>query len=140
MIPSPEAARFSMSARVAAKAMGVPFFHVTGDAPLACLFVTERALDFRQEFGGVVVIDMFCYRRYGHNEGDEPSFTQPDLYAKIDRRPSVGKIYKKELIEAGRMSEEEAALLESEFEQKLQAALDDVKAHATEPADSKEQF
>ncbi len=74
-----------------------------------CCFVTELALDFRQEFSRDVVIDMYCYRRYGHNEGDEPAFTQPDLYAKIDRRPSVRKLFKKELIDAGRLSEEEAA-------------------------------
>ena len=136
----PEDARSSMYATDIAKTIEVPIFHVNGDDPLATRFVTELALDFRQEFGRDVVIDMYCYRRYGHNEGDEPSFTQPDLYAKIDRRPSVRNLYKKELIEAGRLSEEEATALESEFEQKLQSALDDVKAHATEPADRKEQF
>ncbi len=136
----PEDARSSMYATDVAKMIEVPIFHVNGDDPLAVMFVTELALDFRQEFGRDVVIDMYCYRRYGHNEGDEPSFTQPDLYAKIDRRPSVRKLYKKELIDAGRLSEEEAATLEREFEEKLQAALDDVKSHATEPADRKEQF
>ncbi len=136
----PEDARSSMYATDVAKAIEVPIFHVNGDDPLAVMFVTELALDFRQEFGRDVVIDMYCYRRYGHNEGDEPSFTQPDLYAKIDRRPSIRKLYKKELIDAGRLSEEEAARLEGEFEQKLQAALDDVKAHATQPADRKERF
>ncbi len=136
----PEDARSSMYATDIAKTIEVPIFHVNGDDPLAVLFVTDLALDFRQKFGRDVVIDMYCYRRYGHNEGDEPSFTQPDLYAKIDRRPSVRNLYKKELIAAGRLTDEEAAALESEFEQKLQAALDDVKAHATEPADRKEQF
>ncbi len=136
----PEDARSSMYATDIAKTIEVPIFHVNGDDPLATMFVTELALDFRQEFGRDVVIDMYCYRRYGHNEGDEPSFTQPDLYAKIDRRPSVRKLYKKELIEAGRLTDEEASALETEFEQRLQSALDDVKAHATEPADRKEQF
>ncbi len=65
---------------------------MNGDDPLAVHFVAELALDFRQKFGRDVVIDMYCYRRYGHNEGDEPSFTQPDLYAKIDRRPSGAAI------------------------------------------------
>src|SRR5215217_8119236 len=125
----PEDARSSMYATDVAKAIEVPIFHVNGDDPLAVMFVTDLALDFRQEFGRDAVIDMYCYRRYGHNEGDEPSFTQPDLYAKIDRRPSIRKLYKKELIEAGRLSEEEAATLEREFEEKLQAALDEVKAH-----------
>ncbi len=136
----PEDARSSMYATDIAKTIEVPIFHVNGDDPLATMFVTELALDFRQEFSRDVVIDMYCYRRFGHNEGDEPSFTQPDLYSKIDRRPSVRKLYRQELIEAGRLSEEEAASLESEFEGRLQRALDDVKAHATEPADRKEKF
>ena len=136
----PEDARSSMYATDIAKTIEVPIFHVNGDDPLATMFVTELALEFRQEFGRDVVIDMYCYRRFGHNEGDEPSFTQPDLYAKIDQRPSVWKLYQKELIAAGRLSDAEASALESEFEQKLQTALDDVKAHATEPADHKEQF
>ena len=85
----PEDARSSMYATDIAKMIEVPIFHVNGDDPLAVMFVTETALDFRQEFGRDVVIDMYCYRRYGHNEGDEPSFTQPDLYAKIAKRPSI---------------------------------------------------
>src|SRR6188474_3148613 len=116
----PEDARSSMYATDIAKMIEVPIFHVNGDDPIAVRFVTETALDFRQEFGRDVVIDMYCYRRYGHNEGDEPSFTQPDLYAKIDRRPSIRKLYKQELLNAGRLSEEEAATMESEFEKKLQ--------------------
>ena len=61
----------------------VPILHVNGDDPLAVMFATQMSLDFRQQFGRDAVIDMYCYRRYGHNEGDEPSFTQPDLYARI---------------------------------------------------------
>ncbi|MDQ3118452.1 MAG: 2-oxoglutarate dehydrogenase E1 component, partial [Verrucomicrobiota bacterium] len=136
----PEDARSSMYATDIAKMIEVPIFHVNGDDPLATRFVTELALDYRQEFGRDVVIDMYCYRRYGHNEGDEPSFTQPDLYAKIDRRLSIGKLYQQELIDAGRLTQEEAAALAAEFEQKLQTALDEVKARAHAPADSKEQF
>ena len=78
-----------MYATDVAKAIEVPIFHVNGDDPLAVMFVTELSLDFRQEFGRDVVIDMYCYRRtWAQCEGDEFSFTQPDLYAKIDRRPS----------------------------------------------------
>src|SRR5438477_7019687 len=76
----PEDARSSMYATDIAKMIEVPIFHVNGDDPLAVKFVTEMALDFRQEFGRDVVIDMYCYRRHGHQEVDEPSFTQPDLY------------------------------------------------------------
>ena len=60
-----------------AKMIEVPIFHVNGDDPIAVMFVTEMSLDFRQEFGRDVVIDMYCYRRYGHNEGDEPSSPSP---------------------------------------------------------------
>ncbi len=136
----PEDARSSMYATDIGKMLEVPIFHVNGDDPLAVRFVTELALDFRQEFGRDSIIDMYCYRRYGHNEGDEPAFTQPDLYAKIDRRPSVAKLYQKELVDGGKIGAEEAAALSTEFERVMQTALDDVKARAHEPADRKEQF
>ncbi|HEV3410580.1 MAG TPA: 2-oxoglutarate dehydrogenase E1 component [Chthoniobacterales bacterium] len=136
----PEDARSSMYATDVAKMIEVPIFHVNGDDPIAVRYVSDIALDFRQEFGRDVVIDLYCYRRYGHNEGDEPSFTQPDLYAKIDRRPSIAKLYRKELIDSGVLSEDEATKLEREFEQKLQSALDEVKAAEAKPRDSKEQF
>src|ERR1700730_9389430 len=96
----PEDARSSMYATDIAKMIEVPIFHVNGDDPLAIFFVSQLAVDFRQEFGRDVVIDMYCYRRFGHNEGDEPAFTQPDLYAKIDKHPSVAQLYKRELLEA----------------------------------------
>ncbi len=86
------------------------------------------SLDFRQEFGRDAVIDMYCYRRYGHNEGDEPAFTQPDLYAKIARRPSVAQLYKHELLESGVLSDDDAVSLETEFELRLEMTLEEVKA------------
>src|SRR5438067_1549448 len=97
----PEDARSSMYATDIAKMIEVPIFHLNGDDPLACMQVSKLALDFRQEFGRDIVIDMYCYRRYGHNEGDEPAFTQPNLYAKIDRHPSVAQLYKRELLAFG---------------------------------------
>ncbi len=136
----PEDARSSMYATDIAKMIEVPILHVNGDDPLAVKFVTELALDFRQEFGRDVVIDMYCYRRYGHNEGDEPSFTQPDLYAKIDRRRSIGQLYRKQLIDAGILTEEEATSLEREFENKLQSVLDEVKAVNDQRLDRKDRF
>src|SRR6202011_5812246 len=123
-----EDARSSMYATDIAKMIEVPIFHVNGDDPLAVLFVSQLAIDFRQEFGRDVVIDMYCCRRYGHNEGDEPAFTQPDLYAKIDKRPSVTQLYKRELLEAGILTDDDAASLETEFDLRLEMALDDVKA------------
>jgi 2-oxoglutarate dehydrogenase E1 component len=124
----PEDARSSMYATDIAKMIEVPILHVNGDDPLAVKFVTEMSIDFRQGFGRDAVIDMYCYRRYGHNEGDEPAFTQPELYAKIDKQPSVAQLYKRELLESGVLSEDDAASLETEFELRLDMALDEVKA------------
>jgi len=136
----PEDARSSMYATDIAKMIEVPIFHVNGDDPLAIMFVSQLALDFRQEFGRDVVIDMYCYRRYGHNEGDEPAFTQPDLYAKIDKRPSVTQLYKRELVDAGTLTDDDAASLETEFDLRLEMALDDVKALEKEKAGKQAKF
>src|SRR2546430_1595557 len=130
----PEDARSSMYATDVAKMIEVPIFHVNADDPLAVMFVSQMAIDFRQEFGRDVVIDMYCYRRYGHNEGDEPAFTQPDLYAKIDKRPSVTQLYSQELLEAGRLRQDEAASLETEFGLRLEMTLENVKAIEKEKA------
>src|SRR5262245_49259461 len=137
--PLPEDARSSMYATDIAKMIEAPIFHVNGDDPLAVRFVTETALDFRQQFGRDVVIDMYCYRRYGHNEGDEPLFTQPDLYAKIAKRPSVAQLYRKELLESGVLSDDDAASLEAEFELRLELTLDEVKS-IEEEAGKKNRF
>src|SRR6185369_1830253 len=124
----PKDARSSMYATDIAKMIEAPIFHVNGDDPLAVMFVTDTALDFRQEFGRDVVIDMYCYRKYGHQEVDEPSFTQPDLYARIDKRPSVAELYKRQLLEDGILTEDDAASLETEFQLRLDLPLENVKA------------
>src|SRR2546430_2099304 len=136
----PEDARSSMYATDIAKMIEVPIFHVNGDDPLACLQVSQLALDFRQEFGRDVVIDMYCYRRYGHNEGDEPAFTQPDLYAKIDKHPSAAQAYTGELIESGALNEDDAASLKTEMDLRLEIALDTVKSLEKEKADEQAKF
>ncbi|MEP7249306.1 MAG: 2-oxoglutarate dehydrogenase E1 component [Spartobacteria bacterium] len=136
----PEDARSSMYATDIAKMIEVPIFHVNGDDPIAVRFVTETALDFRQEFGRDVVIDMYCYRRYGHNEGDEPLFTQPDLYAKIAKRPSVAQLYKKELIETSVLTAEAATQMEKDLQERLENALQEVKAHEKAPAAQQNRF
>jgi len=136
----PEDARSSMYATDIAKMIEAPIFHVNGDDPLAVKFVTEMALDFRQEFGRDVVIDMYCYRKHGHQEVDEPSFTQPDLYARIEKRPSVAQLYKRELLEAGALSEDDAASLETEFQLRLEMPLDNVKALEKEKGDQQAKF
>jgi len=136
----PEDARSSMYATDIAKMIEVPIYHVNGDDPLACMEVSQFALDFRQEFGRDIVIDMYCYRRFGHNEGDEPAFTQPDLYAKIDKHPSVAQLYKRELLESGAMTEDDAASLETEFGLRLEMTLDDVKAIEKQKANEQAKF
>jgi 2-oxoglutarate dehydrogenase E1 component len=136
----PEDARSSMYATDIAKMIEAPIFHVNGDDPIAVRFVTETAIDFRQEFGRDVVIDMYSYRRYGHNEGDEPLFTQPDLYAKIAQRPSVATLYKRQLLEAGVLSDDDAASLEAEFDLRLEMTLDEVKSLEKEQAGRKNPF
>src|SRR4051812_35111956 len=130
----PEDARSSMYATDVAKMIEAPIFHVNGDDPLAVKLVTDIALDFRQEFGRDVVIDMYCYRRYGHNEGDEPSFTQPELYARIDKRPSVTQLYRTELLESGVLTDDDAVSLQTELELRLDIALEEVKAIEKEKA------
>src|SRR5438094_5950692 len=120
--------------------MAVPIFHYNDDDPLACMQVSQLALDFRQEFGRDIVIDMYCYRRFGHNEGDEPAFTQPDLYAKIDKHPSVAELYKRELLESSAMTDDDAASLKTEFDLRLEMALDNVKAIEKEKTGEEAKF
>src|SRR5881392_1467875 len=136
----PKDARSSPYSTDVAKMIEAPIFHVNGDDPLAIKFVSDLAFDFRQQFGRDVVIDMYSYRRYGHNEGDEPSFTQPDLYAKIDKRPSVTQLYKRELLEAGTLSEDDAASLETEFALRLEMTRDEVNAIEKRKASEKAKF
>jgi 2-oxoglutarate dehydrogenase E1 component len=136
----PKDARSSTYSTDIAKMIEAPIFHVNGDDPLAVKFVSDMSFDFRQRFGRDVVIDLYCYRRYGHNEGDEPSFTQPDLYAKIEKRPSVTQLYKRELIEAGTLSEDDAASLETEFGLRLEMARDEVNAIEKRKASEKARF
>ena len=136
----PKDARSSTYSTDIAKMIEAPIFHVNGDDPLAVKFVSDMAFDFRQRFGRDVVIDLYCYRRYGHNEGDEPSFTQPDLYAKIEKRPSVTQLYKSELLKTGTLSEDDAVSLETEFSLRLEMTRDEVDAIEKRRASEKAKF
>lgn len=91
-----------------ARMLRVPVFHVNGEDPEAVIQVTRLAVEFRERFRKDVVIDMYCFRRYGHNEGDEPRFTQPVMYSLIDKKPSVREIYVRRLVEAGKITRKEA--------------------------------
>jgi len=122
----PQEARSTPYCTDVAKMIDAPVFHVNGDDPEAVVWVTELALRFRQEFGRDVVVDMYCYRRYGHNEADEPAFTQPLLYKKIRSRPSVRNLYTRALLAKDEMKPAEAATIAAEFQGRLQAAFDAV--------------
>jgi len=98
---SPVHARSTLYATDVAKMLMVPIFHVNGEDPEAVVYATNLALEYRQEFGEDVVVEVICYRRHGHNEGDEPFFTQPLMYGKIRKRPPLHEIYAERLVAAG---------------------------------------
>jgi 2-oxoglutarate dehydrogenase E1 component len=119
---SPADARSTTYATDVAKMIQAPIFHVNGEDPEACVFVAELALEFRQTFRRDVVIDLYCYRKHGHNEGDEPAFTQPLLYQKIKNRPSVSAVYTQKLVADGTLKPEEGEELRQQFQDKLDLA------------------
>ena len=133
----PADARSSFYATDVAKMIEAPIFHVNGDDPLAVRFVAELAFDFRQQFHRDIVVDLYCYRRHGHNEGDEPVFTQPDIYAAISKHPSVGKIFRKRLVDSGILSAAEANALDAEYQAKLETTLKEVRQAESEPAEER---
>jgi len=98
---SPQFGRSSPYPSDVAKGIQAPILHVNGDDPEAVTFCCKLAIEFRQTFNRDIVIDMWCYRRFGHNEGDEPSFTQPLMYAAIRKHPLISEIYGKRLVEEG---------------------------------------
>ncbi len=110
-----------------AKMIEVPIFHVNGEDPEAVVFVSELAFDFRQAFGRDVVIDMVCYRRHGHNEGDEPAFTQPIMYEKIRNRISIRELYTEQLVMAGELTSDEAETIAETFADKLRQVFEEVR-------------
>jgi 2-oxoglutarate dehydrogenase E1 component len=120
----PDEARSTPYSTDVARGVQAPIFHVNGDDPEAAIRVAQLAFDYRQQFKKDVVIDMFCYRRHGHNEGDDPSYTQPILYRKIKEHPSVGNLYGERLVREGVLTAEEVADIRKGFAQSLSAAYD----------------
>ncbi len=125
---APEAARTSVYPTDVAKMVQAPIFHVNGDDPEACVRAAHLAFGFRQAFHKDVVIDLVCYRRHGHNEGDDPSYTQPLMYQRIDAKRSVRKLYTETLVRRGDLTLDEAEQALDDFNARLQAALDEVRA------------
>jgi 2-oxoglutarate dehydrogenase E1 component len=123
----PADARSTMYCTDVAKMIEAPIFHVNGDDPIEVEYVSKLALDFRQRFSRDVVVDMYCYRRYGHNETDEPSFTQPKLYKRINAHLPVTKRFKDRMLQSGALTTEEAETLEKEFRSRLETALSEVR-------------
>jgi multifunctional 2-oxoglutarate metabolism enzyme len=127
---SPEFARSSPYSTDVAKMLQSPIFHVNGDDPEACLRVARLAFAYRQQFHKDVVIDMVCYRRHGHNEGDDPSYTQPLMYKAIDKRRSVRKLFVESLVKRGELTLDEAEAALADYQSKLQVALDETRQTA----------
>ena len=119
-------ARSSTYCTGVASVVQAPVFHVNGDDPEAVAFVSKLAVAYRQKFNNDVFIDMVCYRKHGHNEGDEPKFTQPILYDIISKHPDAREVYVKRLVERGDVERKLAEDLENEFWNEMQARLDEV--------------
>ncbi|MDG3005165.1 2-oxoglutarate dehydrogenase E1 component [Paludisphaera mucosa] len=130
---SPSEGRSTRYCTDVAKMIEVPIFHVNGEDPEAVVYVGELAMDFRQQFGRDVVIDMVCYRRHGHNEGDEPGFTQPLMYDNIKNRISIRELYTEQLVMSGELSSKEAETIAETFADKLGQVLEEVKREGIEP-------
>ena len=124
---SPEQGRSSTYATDVAKMLQIPIFHVNGQDPEAVAQVVDLALDFRQTYHRDVVIDMYCYRRLGHSEGDEPAYTQPLMYREIERRPSVQASYLDCLLELGGITREEADQIAQHRKETLEQKLDEAR-------------
>ncbi|MBK6622464.1 MAG: 2-oxoglutarate dehydrogenase E1 component [Saprospirales bacterium] len=120
-------ARSSTYSTAAANMIQAPVFHVNGDDPEAVVFAAEMAVAYRQEFNSDVFIDMVCYRRHGHNEGDDPKFTQPAMYKIINSHPDSRQIYSQKLVQRGDVDKSLAEGMEKEFWNLLQARLDNAK-------------
>jgi 2-oxoglutarate dehydrogenase E1 component len=118
----PSEARSSRYCTDVAKMIEAPIFHVNGDDPLAVVWVTELALRYRQEFSSDVVVDMYCYRRHGHNEADEPAFTQPKMYKLIEAHPLISEVYAKNLRDSGDLSDADEKAIRDCHQAKLDKA------------------
>ena len=118
-----------------AKMIEAPIFHVNGDDPEAVVFAAKIATEFRQKFQKPVVIDMFCYRRHGHNEGDEPSFTQPLMYKAIAAHPTTLEIYGKKLVEEGVVTGGEVDKMKADWRSRLDAELEAAQSYRANKAD-----
>ncbi len=129
---SPGSSRSSLYATDVARMVQAPIYHVNGDDPEACIRVARLAFDYRQAFNKDVVIDLVCYRRRGHNEGDDPSYTQPLMYDLIEQKRSVRKLYTESLIGRGDITIEEAEQVLKDYQQQLERVFTEVREASSE--------
>jgi 2-oxoglutarate dehydrogenase E1 component len=132
---APSAGRSSPYPSDVAKGVQAPIFHVNGDDPEAVVEVARAAVEFRQQFKKDVVVDLFCYRRHGHNETDEPAFTQPLMYRTIARRPTTRQIYAERLVEAAVLRPEEVDAMATRFVAELETQFEAAKGYRPNKAD-----
>jgi len=135
---TPTEARSTLYCTDVAKMIQIPIFHVNGDDPEAVLHCADLAMSYRECFGNDVVIDVTCYRRHGHNEGDEPAFTQPRLYAKIRNRDSVKTLFGAAIVERGEVTESDAQQIEADVRAELDHALEAATVGSIDPAEPHE--
>lgn len=136
---SPTNARSTMYCTDLAKGLEIPVFHVNGDDPEMVTRVAGLAYRFQQKFHKDVIIDMLCYRRRGHNEGDDPSMTQPVMYGLIDNLPSTREVYVKNLIGRGDLTQAEAKVAMDDFHNKLETIFEETREHGYKPTRHGEQ-
>ncbi|QCW50519.1 multifunctional oxoglutarate decarboxylase/oxoglutarate dehydrogenase thiamine pyrophosphate-binding subunit/dihydrolipoyllysine-residue succinyltransferase subunit [Nocardioides dongxiaopingii] len=132
---SPGSSRSSLYCTDVARMVQAPIFHVNGDDPEACIRVAQLAFEYRQAFNKDVVIDLVCYRRRGHNEGDDPSYTQPLMYDLIEQKRSVRKLYTESLIGRGDITIEEAEQVLADYQQQLERVFTEVKEASSQPSE-----
>ena len=132
---NPRFARSSPYPSDIAKVVEAPIFHANGDDPEAVVYAAKIATEFRQKFHKPVVVDMFCYRRFGHNEGDEPAFTQPLMYRKIKEHPTTLEIYSKKLVGEGLVTEAEVEGMRSALRTTLDAEMEASGSYRSNKAD-----
>jgi 2-oxoglutarate decarboxylase len=130
---SPSSSRSSLYCTDVARMVQAPIFHVNGDDPEACIRVARLAFEYRTAFNKDVVIDLVCYRRRGHNEGDDPSYTQPLMYDLIEQKRSVRKLYTESLIGRGDITIEEAEEVLKDYQQQLERVFRDVREGEKQP-------
>jgi 2-oxoglutarate dehydrogenase E1 component len=132
---SPGSSRSSLYCTDVARMVQAPIFHVNGDDPEACIRIAQLAFEYRQAFNKDVVIDLVCYRRRGHNEGDDPSYTQPLMYDLIEQKRSVRKLYTESLIGRGDITIEEAERVLQDYQQQLERVFTEVREADSQPTE-----